>query len=125
MFSNLLPHNVGRQAKTYMHIWTGPDTRSMTLRSIIVSIGGRGVRVWADARALLDYDAARPPKGGPAETGGLKASNLSLFDCPTVQQSYADTGCRLEELTNPKTKETDGERERERELKESILSAKC
>ena len=38
---------------------TGLDTRSMTQRSIKVGIRGGGGRARAEARALLDYDAAR------------------------------------------------------------------
>ena len=33
-------------------------------------------QVRAEARALLDYDAARPSEGGPAEAEGLTASSL-------------------------------------------------
>ena len=38
-------------------------------------------RVRAEGRCLLDYDAARPPKGGPTEAGGLTASSLPLWEC--------------------------------------------
>ena len=41
---------------------------------------GEEGRVRAEARALLDYDAARPPEGGPAEAEGLTASSLPLLD---------------------------------------------
>ena len=34
---------------------SGPDTRSMTRRSIIMGVREREGRVWAAARALLDY----------------------------------------------------------------------
>ena len=39
---------------------TGLDTRSMTRRSIIVGIRGLDGRVWAVARALLNYAGHRP-----------------------------------------------------------------
>ena len=42
--------------------------------------GGEG-RARAEPRALLNYDAARPPEGGPAEVGDLTTSNLPLLDC--------------------------------------------
>ena len=34
----------------------------------------------AEVRALLDYDAACPPKGGSAKAGDLMASSLPLLD---------------------------------------------
>ena len=49
-------------------------------------------RARAEAPALLDYDAARPPEGGPAEVGGLTASSLPLLDC-------ARTSGHAQELT--------------------------
>ena len=55
---------------------TGLDTRSMTQRSIKVGISEGKGRAWVEARALLDYDAARPPEGE-----GLTASSLLLLDC--------------------------------------------
>ena len=59
---------------------TGLDTRSMTRRSIKVGIRGEDSRTRAEARNLLDYDAARPPEGGPAKSGGLMASSQPLLD---------------------------------------------
>ena len=38
------------------------------------------------ASALLDYDAARPLEGGPAEAGGLTASSLPLLDCACTSE---------------------------------------
>ena len=49
---------------------TGLDTRSMTRRSIIVGFRREEGRARAEVRALLDYDAARPPECDPAEAGG-------------------------------------------------------
>ena len=37
----------------------------MTRRSIKVGIKGGEGRARTEAQTLLDYDAARPPKGGP------------------------------------------------------------
>ena len=37
-------------------------------------------RCEAEALVLLDYNAARPPEGGPAEVGGLTASSVPLLD---------------------------------------------
>ena len=47
------------------------DTRSMTRKSINVGITGGGGRARVEAQAQLDYDATRPPEGGPSEVGGL------------------------------------------------------
>ena len=56
----------------------------MTRQSIIVGVRGRDGRAWAEAWALLDCDAARPPEGSAAEAkaeaGGLTASSLPLLD---------------------------------------------
>ena len=71
---------------------TGLDTRSMTRRSIIVGFRGGEGQARAEARALLDNDAARPTKGSPAEVGGLTASSLPLLD-----------GIRTSELARGKT----------------------
>ena len=48
----------------------------MTQRLIKVGIRGGESQTQAKARFLLDYDAVRPPEGGPAEAGGLMASSL-------------------------------------------------
>ena len=66
---------------------TGLDTISMTRRSIKVGIRGGGGRSRAEARALLNYDAARPPKGGPPDVRDLTASSLPLLDCPYQRES--------------------------------------
>ena len=52
----------------------------MTRRSIIVGVKGREGQAWAKARAQLDYDAARPPGGGTADTSNLTASSLPSLD---------------------------------------------
>ena len=46
--------------------------------------GGEG-RVRAKARALLDYDTAYPPEGGPAEAGDRTASSLPVLDGAGLQ----------------------------------------
>ena len=43
-------------------------------------IRGGGSQAQAEARALLGYNAARAPEGGPAEAGGLTASSVPLLD---------------------------------------------
>ena len=53
----------------------------MTQRSNQVGIRGGEGRAQAEAWAPLDYDAAHPPKVGPAEAGGLMVSSLPLLDC--------------------------------------------
>ena len=47
----------------------------MTRSSIKVEIRGGENRARAEVRALLDYDTARFPEGGPAELRGLSASS--------------------------------------------------
>ena len=47
--------------------------------SIIVGVEGRGGRVRAETRTLLDYAGHHyPHEGGPTEAGSLSASNLFL-----------------------------------------------
>ena len=50
----------------------------MTRRSIKVGIRGEESRTRAEARTLLEYDAARPPESGPTEESrgpyGLKSA---------------------------------------------------
>ena len=58
----------------------------MTRRSIKAGIRGEEGRARAEARALLDCDAARPPEGGPAEVGSLTASSLRLLDCARTSE---------------------------------------
>ena len=87
---------------------TRVDTRSMTRRSIKVGSRGGDGRARVEARTRLDYDAARPPEGGPAEAEGLTASNLPMLDCARTSvgrpariylyQLRADTRCILEDL---------------------------
>ena len=43
----------------------------MTQKSIKVGIRGEGGRAWAEAQALLDYDAARPPEGAQSKPEAL------------------------------------------------------
>ena len=52
----------------------------MTRRSFKVGIRGGEGRARSEAWALLDYDTALPPEGGPVETGGLAASNPPLLE---------------------------------------------
>ena len=53
----------------------------MTRRSILGGVSGGEGRVQAEAWALLDYDAARPPESGSSEARDLTASSLPLLDC--------------------------------------------
>ena len=62
----------------------------MTWRLIKVGIRGEGGRAQAKALALLDYDAASPPEGGPAETRGFTASSLPLLDCACTNKQAKD-----------------------------------
>ena len=58
----------------------------MTQRSIKVGIRGEEGRARAEAWAMLDYDAAHPPEGGPAKARGFTASSLPLLDCACIKK---------------------------------------
>ena len=67
----------------------GLDTRSIIWGSIIMGFRGGEGRAQAEARTLLDCDAARPPEGGSAETGepyGLNSAYVGL--CPYQVESH-------------------------------------
>ena len=59
-------------------------SRLMTWRSIKVGIREGESQARVEARALLDYGAALPTEGGPAETGGLTALSMPLLDCARI-----------------------------------------